>query len=574
MPDNTILASPIPLRLATGVENALTIGGNYLLQGLPQGWSSANYIIPSTYFAGTNSLRKGNIDYGGEVISTILIPANQPFMNEIGYDDYSTDPANPFDIQFGVRSDTGVMTGIEIYRYPPEEQERHHIIANGTYPFGYPGGYLPCANSDRFRLSSDGSRIQFLHFLGGQWIEQYAFVVPQSVINWRFFYNLYYHNNSIYALVNRIDDAIVPVNTTNSTLTIPNLPRGVLEKRIIDATHYGVLASVVGNWTAHLSNEHIAQELLINIVSTALYIKPHGKNCGTFVVEGETLQFETNGFGGNFEATGGTILPNLKWQAGFSTGIVTFTYTVGNLSANCTLQVVPKLSVDGVIDGIYPDLAQGERAQFVTNCPEAVFRCLNYPSIITRTGHLIAPTDAFNSVFGEKFCKIQVTGCGQTYNFTVHIQALYPIPRYCGPSPDHWTSPLIPDYLPNTVTMTGGTSQVKNRNKFGVLTWEIVYQNLLLIAPEGCSCSNPLVHTDDCLLELETAARLDAFYNLVKYTNYFTVLDYHTEIVYKYVRLTKYSGTHNLFKTEQTRNVTMRQEGDVLFDTGLPPDTQ
>jgi len=362
-------------------------------------------------------------------------------------------------------------------------------------------------------------------------------------------------------------------------------PDSSIAIRAADLTHFGLRASTILNDILVLSNQHMTEQLQVPVKITALYIRPNDRACGSYVIENETIQFETNGgMGGIFQASGGTILNELKWQAPSSAGDVHFSYEVEGVIANCLLHVVPKLSVTGVqSDGCYPDLAQGESVQFIASCPDATFaiepivpiepietdnpEAPDLYTIMTSGGYLVAPTDAMDYYFGAKTLTIKVTGCGQTYRFCVHIQAMFPTPKFCGPTPKHWRPPLIPDYLPNTSIMTGGTSQVKNRNAEGILIWNVDYDNMIQDTPTNCTCvASDVFHKSTCDSSLAIADRLDSFYKQVSKVKYFTVLDYQTEIMYKYVRLTVYDGNHNLYKTEQSRQLQMRQEGDVLFD--------
>lgn len=563
MTEPNILANPIPLELATGIEGLLEIGGSYFIEGLPQGWQSSLFNIPSTYVTGADFLTKGPTDGSSPVIFIAEIPARQPFMTQFSMNNVSSSPIHPFDVVVGLRDNFGRLTVFHPYRYPPETEARYTISALSVDVSPQPPGYFINANSDVFQITSDGNVISMLRQYGGQYHLIYSFVIPNDILWWKFYYDCFYHNNNIYTLRIRIDDVTVPVTTTNSTL-IDN--DGICIIRIVDTTHYGVTAHGIADSTLILSNEHIPQSVNIPVIIGNLYIKPSDRNCGTVAITGEVIQFISNGGnGGLFEASGGTILSTLQWQAPTSIGPVNFTYTVNTVTAVCQLQVVNKLTVNRVnSDGWYPDLAQGEQVQFTSTCPDAIFECVNFPTILTPSGLMIAPTDALNDVFGAKDCIVKVSGCGQTYFFKIHIQAMFPSLRFCGANPLKWVPPNIKDFLPNRLTMSGGTSEVHNRNKDGILVWSVEYQSLKQDAPINCSCPPS---QSGCTAALESASRLDAFYNQVSTVKYFTVVDLHTEIVYKYVRLTSYTGEHTgLYRNDQARSLTMRQEGDVLFD--------
>lgn len=562
MPESILLAEPSPLLLATGVEGVLQIGGQFFLGGLPQGFSPASFTANPDLQINGQTLQKvggANLVYSN-LYGVHEIPKYQPFSI---YGAWLNPATTDYSIRVAVLDNFGMLSGMESYRYLPEEDQRFNVYENSVQT----QVAQPCNNNEAFRIDSDGTEIILYLHTAGSFSQKARFPIPEGVLFYRFFLQVMNVTNSILGCYIRIDDVTIPVTTSNSSLVSLETPTPNSTIRIIDLSHYGVTHPFVANFNLELSNEHIEDTLQIPVDVAALFIRPVGQDCGSAVVAGTIVQFESNaGNGGLFEATGGTILANLQWQAPNSTGEILFTYTIGTVSASCILYVVPKLSVNGVNeDGYYADLAQGESVQFVATCAEATFECINFPTIMTDSGHLVAPTDAKDDVFGAKDCIIQVFGCSQTYQFKVHIQAMFPTPKFCGATPNKWRPPLIPDFLPNSLIMTGGSSQVKNRNKEGILIWNVEYTPLNQTAPAGCSCPHSN-HLSNCEARFETAERLDDFYKQVRYNKYFTVLDYQTEIRYKYVRLTSFTGDHSLYRNEQTRSLTMRQEGDVLFE--------
>lgn len=554
-----ILVQPTVLHLAAGVEGTLEVGGQYVMPGVPQGLDPSELIVPSDYNINGNAITKISGFGYTDLIGVRQIPKNQPFSI---YGAFNLGAPN-WSMVIGVRDNFGRNTVSEVYKYDSQGRFRLYELSNPVGPDD-----RPCANNEGMRIDSNGQTIFIYHHTIGQFRLIDSFPIPEDVEWFKFYYSIAYAGNSWYYTYMRVDEATIPVTTSNTTLIIEPQPPAVTQ-RIIDSTHFGLIGLAIGATNAKLHNDHIAVDVIVPIDITPLWLKPIGQDCGGYAITGQIVPFETNGgLGGIFTATGGTILSGLKWQAPTAEGDITLSYTVNEVTATCLIHVVNKLSVNGVNeDGFYADMAQGEMVQFVSSCPDATFASENYPNIITHEGRLVAPTDAEDDVFGEKDVVVKVEGCFQTYFFRVHIQAMYPIPQFCGPEPDKWKSPLVLDYKVNRGEMQGGTTEAKNRNAVGIATWEVRYGNLWRDAPPSCSCLNTYNHSTACEASKSTAKRLDDFYTLVSYVKYFTVLDYHTRIVYKYVRLTNYEFDHQgLWKTEQTRQLQMRQEGEVLFE--------
>lgn len=577
-----ILAQPNPLYLATGVEGLLEVGGSALIPGLPEGLQAAwfnispNLIINGTY--NSNIQKIGGVSgVYSEMLGVRRVPKQQPF--EV-YGAFNEGAGNDLSLWIGARDNLGRNYGVEVYRYAPETDFYFHVYHEGVTIES--GLFDVTGNNEGFRMNLEGDEIVYYHHSAGQFNPIYRRPIGVNVIDFRFLYMVAFNGDRILSAHCRIDDAIVPLNTSNINVTFASGTESNISIRAVDISHFGVRANNILNDILVLKHPDVEGQTAVPTRISNLYLRPSDRPCGSYVIENETIQFETNGgFGGIFEASGGTILNSLRWQAPSSVGVVDFSYQVESVVATCQLNVVPKLEVNGVrSDGFYPDLAQGEAVQFVATCPDAVFS-LEVPipeiepdteepdlvTIMTRGGYMVAPTDANDPVFGAKNLTVKVTGCGQVYRFRVHIQAMYPTPKFCGPTPIHWRPPLIPDYLPNISTMTGGTRQVKNRNAEGILMWDVTYDNMLQDTPTNCTCvTTDIYHRSSCDESLAIAGRLDSFYKQVSMAKYFTVLDYQTEMMYKYVRLTAYDGNHNLYANEQSRQLQMKQEGDVLFD--------
>jgi hypothetical protein len=559
---NEILASPEILRLATGVEGSLEVGGQVTILGLPTAFIPGEYEVSDNIVMDNNPSYTRILKTSGSSLNDSFVRGiaryrkEQPFwLNGNIVEPIATRQA----VIIGVIDNRGIWSTIYAYSNNGSDHWHYDLTMFGNVIFTA----REIHDGDNMAFYNDGNGNLICQRENNHiWRNESSYPIPADVTDFKFYYNLELAGNWLRHTLRRIDTATIPLGTGNLTYTlIPS--ETVAAVRAIDGTHFGVTADFLGNFNIALSHPDVEVDKVVPVEVAALYIKPINGNCGGTVIQGEAIQFESNGGnGGLFEATNGTILSDLKWQAPFTEGVTTFTYTIGNVHANCTLTVVPKLTVDGVNeDGHYPDLAQGEDVYFHSTCLRAVYTSLNYPSLITLQGHLIAPTDAQNEVFGQKDVKVRVTGCGQVYDFTVRIEAMYPTPKFCGANPEKWKQNR-PDFKANTVEMTGGTQQVKNQNRVGISVWDVTYQPLAQ-GNTPCQC---VIGSDSsrCESALQSAKRLDSFYTQVKYTEYFTVVDRHTAIVYKYVRLVSYTNDHGLYATEQARSLSMRWADNPL----------
>jgi len=586
---NEILVSPNPLRTATGVEGQLEIGGSAFFTGKPQGLDPSEFIFSNCSIVGTNDLVK-NAAGVGIAFQNGHYPIRQPlwiggFLNDVQL--YMQT------IFIGFTDNHGQHYWIIAYSNNADAVGWHYSVI--FQEINVLGGSVGIDTPIRTGVAvyTDGQNIIFAKDLSGVWSVIFSAPIPAG-IEWLqmsvgFFDNAAIGTKLIF-LTRRLDEVTLPLTTeiTNFEFTTPTTH---FHSRVVDSGHFGITADAVGDIVGRVTVPDIPAipAVLVQIHADALYLKPKDGACGDTVIHGTIVQFESNGgLGGAFEASGGTILSGLKWQAPYANGFVTFTYTIGLVTASCILEVQPPLSVAGVNeDGFYPDLAQGEIVRFQATCERAQWFS-DPPGLVVRggenAGRFVAPHDELDEFFGEKTVIITVRGCNQEYTFKVHIQAMYPTPKFCGAIPIKWLQDE-PDFLPNRLVMTGGTSEVKNRNRKGINTWQITYDLLNEKAPVNCTCveGDIAIHQPHCTNALATAERLSKFYRQVSMAKYFTVIDYHTETQFKYVRLTQFTRGHNLYFTEQARQVGMRYEGGLQFESPilpvpphpveLPPDT-
>lgn len=579
---NEILANPNPLLLASGVEGSFELGGQVFYPGIIQGCRPELFDVSTDLTwnpTGNQSLKKTAGANGVSSFATMIqrVPREQPFwMNGT----YGLVKSVHQGAHHGFLDSLGRFWGYFAFSNAFDGSGWHYLmIERGVDVSG--GVFTATPAGHNFAVQVSANTVTWMkQGAGGFWqtlrVTSYD-AVGENINDWRAQYILYDVGTELLYTQIRVDEATVPMNAGN--VTIEQVPAGWASLRNLDNTHIGVTSVPVGDKVLLLSHPLIPDPYTLNVSVAPLYLRPAGGGCGASIVEGSVVQFESNGgLGGVFTASGGTILSGLRWQAPYQTGPVDFSYTIGVVTANCQLYVVPKLEVEGVDeDGYYPDLAQGEAVQFKATCPGARYRSLTHPYIISTRGGMYAPDDVHDEHFGEKVVTIQVFGCGQTYTFKVRIQPMFPTPKFCGPDPLKWTQ-LEPDFKPNVLEMAGGTTQVKNRNSEGIITWVVEYNNLVEKIPQGCTCEGVLGtgHLPTCDSKLATASRLSEFYRKVSTAEYFSVVDLHTGVLYKYVRLTQFDRDHVQYRTEQVRRLRMRYEGLPLSAIIVPiltPDT-
>lgn len=570
---NEILAIPNPLAVASGVEGSLELGGSITYPPLPQGGHPELFVIdPSIQWTADNRLIKvsGAPNTGGQATGTLLTPSQQPLWVNGAYG-----PIRPFHqgAHIGILDHLNRFYGWFAFSNANDGGGWHYngSIKGIQVTPGGPGGQATPAFTN-MAVQTDATGISLMRLHQGIWRVEYRWTKDEEILTWKPYYVLWDPGTELWNLQQRVDEAVIPITVHNTQ--VEQIPAGFAVIRNIDVNHLGLIATSVGNKTLRLSNPEIDTHLDVAVVVSALYLQPVPATA--IAIQGQVIQFQSNGgLGGIFEVSGGTILSGLRWQAPFSIGRVDFTYTINNVTANASLEVVKKLEVSGVDeDGFYPDMAQGERVQFVATCPGARFRSITHPFSVNVRGSLVAPHDINDPVFGEKTITILVNGCGQVYSFKIKIQPMFPTPDFCGPVPLKWKK-NDPDFLPNTSIMSGGTSQVKNRNREGIIIWEVEYNPLIEKINEGCTCDSvlPTGHLPGCDSKLATASRLSDFYKLVSTARYFSLKDYETGVLYKYVRLTQWSRDHVIFDTGQSRRLTMRYEGIPLTAVVLQPTT-
>lgn len=539
---NELNVNPLSLDIAVGTENFITISGEsesvleersgYDLDWFV--WNANAYLLNPALV----NFTKLNDDINEIITSSFEIPKEQPFAITAQSAAWE---AFVFNTQFGLRSNTGKLFVMNHGRNGSARAWSADFDGNTVI--------APAAADqlETFRIVSDGVNMMYYRQSG----LMYQAPIPASV-QWfklHFLLNqsgIHFHNVNIYTAAIR---ELVNAATVNKTF----VPSGNIETRVdaLDTLYIKPLTAGSRNLIISHPTAPLTQSVLIN--ATSLYIRP--KVAGTYYVqEQEIVEFESNAVGGIFTASGGVIVDstNLKWQA-IEQGAVTITYEINGYTATFALEVIPKIELSGVEDGLYQiPLAQGESIQFNPNI-EGQFSCINYPNVITASGFLVAPTDARDSHFGKKDLEIRFSAYGINYDFIVEILPMFPTPAYGGILPAKWLQ-LRPDFLPVSRKTVGGAKEARNENSNGVITWNISYNTL---KSKACACGE---ETRDCQHRFD-ASRLDAFYRLVTTTDYFSVVDYHTNELFKFVTIEEYGNDHDLFATGQTREIVLYFDG-------------
>lgn len=536
-----ILVSPSELRIANGVEGKLTVGGQVTRRGFGEGFKSEWFPNYAGVEINQNERYIQNNSGVTQIVTSHLlsIPRQQPFTLKAFGDLMGSGSL----IGWGVADQIG--RAWMAYLYNNGAGVRYDVIMQDTSPiFGAVG-----SNYDGFSIISDGNAITIYRIVGNANVFLRTAYLPPDVefLNYRF------HFNSAVKRVQNIEGIVgqvtIQLNTANLGFAI-NAPSSV-ETRAIDTQTYGIKPLETENHSILLSYEGLPDKLVAVIVEP-LYLRPIGRPNNSYVIHGETIFFETNGGDeGIFTASAGIIISNLKWQAPTANGIVDFTYTVGSVQATARLNIVPRLEVAGIRNGYYRSVAQGDQVQFYASAEDAVFSSPNYPALIQPNGCLTVPTDAEDKLFGSKTIEIKVSGSGQIYSFLVYVEPIYPTPMFCGASPEKWRM-KVPKKLPNKLTYDGGSREAKNRNRLGVINWEINYRELKIESNCICSSGDSFFF---CSEALQTSKRLDEFYEFVGETKKFTIIDFHTSQKFTGVVFDDYEDDHILYTTGQTRRV-------------------
>lgn len=311
-----------------------------------------------------------------------------------------------------------------------------------------------------------------------------------------------------------------------------------------------------------------------------LFFVPIGLNCGECVFVNSIVQFDSNGGqDGVLTATAGTVIDSLTWQAPTTPQQVTLTYTIGGVSVNCILHVIPEFQLINVLNDEIRGLLPGDTFQIETNydSPEGTvtWQNLDCQNIVTPTGLVTIPPIFVNNCFGALDCYIRgtvtdvsddlVNLCPNITDGSVFIDVrivtdpVYPTPDLGGPPYMKW-KPETPDYRVIVNEFDGGCAETYIRNKVPKQKWMVRYAGLSYDSPclpEPCCGEEQVVGGYDSTFK--SATRLDEFWNLVMgQYGYFTLIEPRTNKIWRRVRFdTTMAREHINWKHIQDRDFTL-----------------
>lgn len=221
--------------------------------------------------------------------------------------------------------------------------------------------------------------------------------------------------------------------------------------------------------------------------------------------------------------SGGIVIDAYTWLLPVVPGRYSYKVRSNGIETEvCYLNVVRRLDVEGVDEGVFDNVAPGEILEFKANCEGAVFTSLTHPELLD--GNVFRADGGDEDSFGSFESIIKVEGCGQIGYFTVIVMPIYPIPLFCGPKPK--TIPIgKPERNVTRNVSTGMNAEWLLHNRIPVITWKgLSYVGLPYILPDketdpcklNLSCIQPDKPTiAGCSRSLMSAKRLDDFVNFV-----------------------------------------------------------
>lgn len=264
-------------------------------------------------------------------------------------------------------------------------------------------------------------------------------------------------------------------------------------------------------------------ECTIRVENLQIY-SPDCSDEDVFVIVGETITVNHNGgSSAQLIVSGGIAIDAYTWILPVVPGQYSFKIISNGIETEiCYLNVVRRLDVSGVIEGVYDNVAPGEIIEFEANCDDAVFTSLTHPELLD--GNVFRADGGDEDTFGSFESIIKVEGCGQIGYFTIIVMPIYPIPLFCGPKPK-----MIPIGSPDLDVIRnvtpGKNAEWLINSKIPSITWKgLNYVGLPYILPDdetdpcklNLSCIQPDKPTiSGCPRRLMTAKRLDDFVSFV-----------------------------------------------------------
>lgn len=405
---------------------------------------------------------------------------------------------------------------------------------------------------DQFRVQSDGVYLNIKHEAGliYQPLTSYRQILPETE-KFRFHLQSLYNGNELWFVrtFKGTFQGSVPV-----TWSVPD--GGVLTGEG-DSRCFTV--ATPGAYSICIDSDY-DEPLCVGITADELYFEPSELECSDCVFAGDIVTFNSNGgLLGTLEATAGTVIDSLTWQAPGQPGGVSFTYTLGEDELLCSLTVVERLKILNVEGDTLLGLGPGETFQIQTNYGSSVrWENLDCPNVVTETGLIVIPSRVGDECFGALDCYIRGVLIGAypggevcenlieggdnavTITLRIIIVPVFPTPEFGGPKPLKW-KPETPDFRTIINTFEGGCDETYLRNRVPIYRWKVNYGGLAYDGENPClpieCCDDTTGFIGGFNPRFQTAKRLDDFWNLVAgEAGYFTLKDYRTGEIWKNVR--------------------------------------
>lgn len=262
-----------------------------------------------------------------------------------------------------------------------------------------------------------------------------------------------------------------------------------------------------------------------------------------YVQLGEVITLSTNGLNGILEASSGTVIQGLQWQA-TELGTAVLTYRMGEFTATKRVTVISRIDIpDDII------LTVGDEYQIVLpdDIPALRFECLNFPTFMSSEGLVTIPdSDEFvapENDFGACILQCKASGYGLQVFFEIEVEPLFP--TYIRAK--HWLQEDA-NFLTEENRTLGGYREARRGNKTGVYTWKITYENLT---------------NGDCGHREHDATILSKFWLLCGDTKRFTLIDQITKQKYSRVVIVSTSKDFENIISNQSREMELYWDNSI-----------
>ncbi|MCZ2442666.1 MAG: hypothetical protein LC101_02655, partial [Flavobacteriales bacterium] len=204
------------------------------------------------------------------------------------------------------------------------------------------------------------------------------------------------------------------------------------------------------------------------------------------------------------------------------------------------------------------------------------------PKLVTPIGNVIINSSPADQCFGavDRIIRGYVaedncTGFLNNVDIKIKVNPVYPTPDNCGPMINKWLREGK-EFNTLKIEYAGGCDETHLKNRVPIIKWSIDYDGLTKYRTEEtqcplcntciifCGCEDKVqpIYTEGCHPILQSANRLDDFWNLV-YGQYksFTLIDYDTGEVWYNVKFNddmKYDHRHRIWSQSRTVSLIWR----------------